>query len=66
MQNPAYVNRALALYNAPPYPYNTLSDIEQVNIGFGKRRHHRGRGKTAKGHCHHCGRGRVVRHHKKR
>jgi hypothetical protein len=61
MSNSAVVNRGLALYNAPPYPYNTLEDIESVNIGFGKKKRRVGRGKRK-----HTGKGRVVhrvKHH---
>ena len=64
MSNPAIVNRALALYNAPPYPYNTPEDINQVNIGYGKKRGKgrkiiKGKGKSCNGKCNRCGKGRI-------
>jgi hypothetical protein len=50
---PNNIKKALSLYNAPPFPYNTKKDFASINKGEGRRRHHirrrTARGKVARG-----------------
>ena len=50
------VNQALAMYNAPKYPFNSVADIAAVNSGRGRRKLRKGRGhkKTRKGRGRKC------------
>lgn len=56
------VKQALAMYNAPLYPYNTPKDINEFQQGFGKLK--RGKGlkrlssKKGNGRRRTCGKGR--------